>query len=141
VANISTTVEQPKKGKTPWGCILIILATFALLSICVLSTLFVLAVSDPDFEPSSLSSDKYKESSYQDGDSEQKIAIIPLKGIITSQTEESGFLTSVSATPKDFYGMLDKAIEDPDVKAIVIDMDTPGGEVLATDLMYTKLKR
>lgn len=56
------------------------------------------------------------------------IAVIPLYGVIvpkaTMMTAMSGGMTL-----QDFRGMLRGAVDDPDVAAILIDVDSPGGSV------------
>lgn len=56
------------------------------------------------------------------------IALIPLYGVIipkaTAMTQISGGMTL-----QDFRGMLRAAVDDPDVAAIMLDVDSPGGSV------------
>jgi signal peptide peptidase SppA len=56
------------------------------------------------------------------------IAVVPLYGVIvpraTAMTQMSGGMTL-----QDFRGMLREAVSDPDVSAILIDVDSPGGSV------------
>lgn len=64
----------------------------------------------------------------QDGALDQTIAVVPVRGIITDQT----------------YAQFDRwmrAIEDDKhVKAIVLDVDTPGGEVAASDQIHRRIE-
>ena len=64
----------------------------------------------------------------QSGDAGQKIAVVPLKGIIDPNTaaQFSRFLTTAEG---------DKA-----VKAVVIEIDSPGGTVTASDEIYNRIK-
>lgn len=56
------------------------------------------------------------------------IAVVPLYGVIvpraTAMTQMSGGMTL-----QDFRSMLLSAVDDPDVSAILIDVDSPGGSV------------
>lgn len=58
-----------------------------------------------------------------------KIAVIPIEGIISGQMiDQSGFnLVDV------VKAQLDRAAEDHKVKAVLLKVDSPGGEVLASD--------
>lgn len=65
---------------------------------------------------------------------EGSIAIIPLRGVISNRVSltpnsSTGGGTSAEA----FAGNVDKAAADDTVKAIVVDADTPGGNVIGVD--------
>ena len=65
---------------------------------------------------------------------EGKVAIVPLRGIISpraSMTPNSS--TGGGATAEGFAGTIDQFAADDTVKAIVVDADTPGGNVLGVD--------
>lgn len=84
-----------------------------------------------------LASGDYKEEIIQDGtDPNAKIAVIPLVGLI-------GFTQPGSlgeSMVEDFKLALRQAAEDPDVKAVVIETDSPGGEITASDVLYDALR-
>jgi protease IV len=61
---------------------------------------------------------------------DEKIAVIPVHGIISSEKGSGGSMVEETCDS------LRQALEDDDVKAIVIDMDSPGGEVTAADAIY-----
>ncbi len=64
-----------------------------------------------------------------------KVALIDLFGIITYQTP--GDVTE--SMVDDFVEKLEQAKNDRRVKAVVIRMDSPGGEVAASDWMYREV--
>lgn len=69
--------------------------------------------------------------------SRAKIAIVPVLGTISGGGDGGdplGMVTTAGA--ETFVKTLDAAVSDPDVKAIVIRVDSPGGDGLASDLMY-----
>ena len=68
---------------------------------------------------------------------EKKIAVIDVKGTITSDTETFG---EAIANSKNIVKLIRAAMKDDAVKAIIIDLDTPGGEVTASDEIYHELK-
>lgn len=70
-------------------------------------------------------------------DAESRIAVIDVKGTITSDTESFG--TSI-ANSQQIVKLIRAAKVDDAVKAIIIDLDTPGGEVTASDEIYHELK-
>lgn len=68
----------------------------------------------------------------EDNGASAKIAVIDLDGIITSRAlDQSGF-TMVDL----IKAQLELAKEDDNVKAVVLRVDSPGGEVLASDEIY-----
>jgi protease-4 len=69
---------------------------------------------------------------YQDNDAANKIALIDVDGIITGRAIDSsgfGLVDLVKA-------QLKRAEEDDRVKAVILKVDSPGGEVLASDDIY-----
>ena len=66
----------------------------------------------------------------------QKIAVIPLEGIIAHG--QSGALGEDMV--QGFKNALDQARTDSQVKAVVISVDSPGGEITASDVLYNSLK-
>jgi protease-4 len=70
----------------------------------------------------------------EDNDASAKIAIIEIRGIITSHQSDGGFgmVDLVKA-------QLKRCEEDKDVKAVIVKVDSPGGEVLASDEIYREI--
>ena len=68
---------------------------------------------------------------------DKKIAVIDVKGTIASEGEAFG---EVIANSKQIVKLIRAAKDDASVKAIIIDLDTPGGEVTASDEIYHELK-
>ena len=66
-----------------------------------------------------------------------KIAIIPVTGIISGQGLDQGGASMVEVIKAE----LRRALEDDDVKAVVLKVDSPGGEVLASDLIDHAVQR
>ena len=65
----------------------------------------------------------------KDNDAANKIAVIDISGVISSQSLESGGLNMVTLVKEEFR----RANNDRDVKAVLLKVDSPGGEVLAAD--------
>lgn len=66
----------------------------------------------------------------------QKIVVIPLEGIIAFN--QSGSLGEDLV--QGFKNALNQARADAQVKAVVISVDSPGGEITASDVLYNSLK-
>ncbi|MFH1746853.1 MAG: signal peptide peptidase SppA [Planctomycetota bacterium] len=71
----------------------------------------------------------------------QKIALIDISGILRNNRDQS--LTGVSGENPValFKEKLDRAARDKRVRAIVLRINSPGGGVTASDLMYTELRK
>ena len=61
-----------------------------------------------------------------------KIAVIPLRGLISSTLPGALGESMVD----DLRVALEQAREDDDVRAVVLEIDSPGGEVTASDVIY-----
>ncbi len=68
-----------------------------------------------------------------------KIALITLSGEITGDSK-ADFLGSRDSSVIWIKDQLKKAEEDPQVKAVVLRIDSPGGDVTASDIIYRELK-
>lgn len=73
---------------------------------------------------------------YEDNDAGNKIAIIEVAGIISGQTLDGGGFSLADL----IKAQLRRAEEDDRVKAVLLKVDSPGGEVLASDEIYRAIK-
>lgn len=73
---------------------------------------------------------------YEDNDAANKIAIVEVNGIISSgMMDQSGFnLVDI------IKAQLHRAEDDDRVKAVLLKVDSPGGEVLASDDIYRAIR-
>lgn len=67
-----------------------------------------------------------------------KVVVVPLDGILVNERSESIFFMGDNPLSL-FIEQLDKAQADPDVKAVVLRVNSPGGGVTASDIMYHRL--
>ncbi len=65
----------------------------------------------------------------EDNNAYEKIAVVNLRGIITSEVIDQGGFSMVDLIKAQFK----RALEDYRVKAVILKVDSPGGEVLASD--------
>ncbi len=70
-------------------------------------------------------------------DSSSKVAVIPLDGVIAFG--EAGSLGN--AMVDDFKAALEQAELDEDIKSVVLQVDSPGGEITASDVLYDAICR
>ena len=69
-----------------------------------------------------------------------KIAIIDVDGVMVNR-HRRGLLSSGENPVSLFIEKLDKAAADRSVKAVVLRLDSPGGTVAASDIMYHSLRQ
>ena len=72
---------------------------------------------------------RLEEGVLQNNDSRYKIAVVPVEGIITSHTADQAGNNMVDV----IKAQLKRAKEDDRVKAVILKVDSPGGEVMASD--------
>jgi protease-4 len=65
----------------------------------------------------------------EDNDSHNKIAVVAVDGIITGSTADQAGYNMVDV----IKAQLDRAADDDRVKAVILKVDSPGGEVMASD--------
>jgi protease IV len=71
------------------------------------------------------------------GKAEQKILMIPIRGIISDAPRETTFRTRPSMV-QEIVSQLRKAEKDSNIKAILLQIDSPGGSVTASDVLYNE---
>ncbi|MDR4496379.1 MAG: signal peptide peptidase SppA [Candidatus Scalindua sp.] len=72
------------------------------------------------------------------GTGNDKIAIIPIKGVITAQSTKN-LLVETPSIVENVKKQLDQAGEDDAVKAVILDVDSPGGGITASDIIYKEI--
>ena len=80
---------------------------------------------------------KLEESVLEDNDSPNKIAVVPVEGVIASELLEHGDYGMVEY----IRDQLKNAAQDDRVKAVVLKVNSPGGEVLAADEISNALAK
>lgn len=75
-----------------------------------------------------------------EGEGQGKVLLIPVTGIITDVTKEH-FLKVEPSMVQDIVSQLRLARKDSEVKAVVLEIDSPGGSVTASDVLYHELMR
>ncbi|WKZ30938.1 MAG: signal peptide peptidase SppA [Candidatus Dojkabacteria bacterium] len=122
-----------------WGIgILFIVLAFA--TVCGLFTLIIVAVADVSEGASSGYIYDPDETLIEEGTSTNKIAVINVSGVITQGATLSPFGSSSGAVTSFVNRDLKKAYDDPDVKAVLLHIESPGGEAVASDLIYQQVK-
>ncbi len=68
----------------------------------------------------------------------EKVLILDVSGIISSTVNPGLFARESDILSKVYY-RLEKAAEDKRVRAVILRLDTPGGEATASDILYNEI--
>jgi len=69
-----------------------------------------------------------------------KVALIPVQGVISTSPRE-GLVSRAPSQVQEVVSHLNRAAEDPEVKAVVLQIDSPGGTVVASEILYSEIMR
>lgn len=75
-----------------------------------------------------------------EGEGSDKVLVVSIHGAITLDPR-SGLLSERPSVVQEVSKRLKKASKDKSVKALVLAIDSPGGTVTASDILYEELKR
>ena len=138
-------VEQTqKKGRKGWGFVVAVIAIIFSIFIGFASIisllLYLIGTSVVNLSsiqsPTHYAASKYKEELISGSMlSSEKVLILDIRGVITGGYDRF----SEVANSDVICDMLEQAKKDGQVKAIVLRLDTPGGEVVASDMIRHKV--
>ncbi len=100
--------------------------------------ILVFNACSPHFHLDLLGTEQIKEVVLKPGPSKNKVLVVNLNGFISSSHPTSILKKEESPVSRISY-RLEKASKDPRVKGIILCLDTPGGEVTASDIIYTEI--
>jgi len=125
--------QPPPPRRTGWIVYAVIITFFLFLSVLANLALFAVAFGGSGTQAISVSRHGRYEERFVAGeeDAKDKIAVIYLTGIISSSEE-----SSEEGMVADIEDQLQQAVDDRRVKAIILRIDSPGGEVVASDTIY-----
>jgi protease-4 len=127
---------SPPPRRTGWIVYAVIVTFFLFLSVLANLVLFAAAFGAGRADAISVTSrrGRYQEQ-YLEGEEEakDKIAVIYVQGVISSSEDGYG---SQEGMVSDIEDQLQQAVDDKHVKAIILRIDSPGGEVVASDTIY-----
>ncbi len=134
-------ITPPASSRPPrrWGWIIISVVLFLLLGLSVLlnlSNLFsgIASMSGGHLRSGGPRLDEVVVEAHRGAD---KIAIVPIDGVISGHSGDRSGHTMVDIVK----AQLQRADDDSDVKAVILRVDSPGGEVLASDEIARHITR
>jgi len=103
--------------------------------------LFCLAVlngcASPSIKLISDAADPLREFTLE-GTTAEKILIVPIWGVI-SDNPGKGFIRVLPSMVQKVVAHLRKAEKDPDIKAVILKINSPGGSATASDILYREI--
>ncbi len=97
-----------------------------------------LAACSPQVHLDFLGQEKLAEIVLLPGPEKEKVLVLDVDGILSSSASSGLFAREKNAISR-VYLRLQRAAEDPAVKAVILRLDTPGGEVTASDIIYHEI--
>ncbi len=133
---IVAPVAPAPKSSTGWKVFCLVLA-IALLGSLFLNFAHLLTIAWGSSSIGAQSGEKFHEVVVDNPHAHDKIAVLEVKGLISSEPwSHSG--RTMAAVLED---QLKEAADDDDVKAVILKVDSPGGEVMASDDIATSLRK
>ena len=151
MTDTQTNIKPPYEGWQPvyikkvrgvgfW--IAVGLASFFFLCTLSLFVLFIgsLVISKAFVTGSTTEEKKHVYETVVEGSSENKVAIISIKGILSNESAESLFIEKPSIV-EIVKQQLEQAAGDTNVKAVLFEVDSPGGGITASDIIYNQITK
>jgi protease-4 len=138
-------ITPPGKPRKSRGWMVVAIILFVLLAFSLFGNLtqfigsalsFHSGLPTEAFGPMRDAGPRLEEFVLENNKSANKIAVITVDGIITSHDYDSAGNNMVDV----IKAQLDRAREDRRVKAVILKVDSPGGEVLASDEIYNAIR-
>jgi protease IV len=119
----------PPRRRYGWMIFALILLLLLVLSLFTNLTQFLGNLSPVRVSHSRAAGPRLEEVVTEDNSASGKIAVVNIDGIITGRVMDQGGFSMVDV----FKAQLKRAEEDDKVKAVILKVESPGGEVLASD--------
>ncbi len=103
----------------------------------LVAVLCIASCTGPQVKLFSDASDPLKESILQ-GTEKGKVLIISLRGIISTSPDD-GMLRTMPSMIQEVVSQLHMAEKDPEIKCVLLKVDSPGGTATASDILYHEI--
>jgi protease IV len=123
-----THAEEPRRRRR-WPFVVGGLVALGLVGLAVFAVVLILVASDGP------TAQAVYDEEYVSGDGPDKIAVVPVEGVIAPADDTLGGVLPTS-TPEGLADALSQAGSDPSVAAVVLEINSPGGGVTASDEMH-----
>lgn len=118
----------PPRGGTG-KIVVIVLLLILLMGSIVMNVILLAALAGSSGGGSGFASSGGREQVIRSGSRDNRIAVVALKGVIMGESRDQ------------LFGLLDRVERDKSIKALVLEIDSPGGGVTESDEIYARLLR
>jgi protease-4 len=125
------TTPRPRRSRA-W--LWVLLTVGALLVLTVVIIVAAVALSAGTTAGGGTESRTTWQEEYVMGTGADRIAVLPVTGVIG--LGGGNLFTEAGASPEDLRSQLDQAEDDTSVQAVILEVDSPGGGVVASDEMH-----
>jgi protease-4 len=73
-----------------------------------------------------------------EGKADQKVLVIPVRGVISDAPRE-GFIRTRPSLVQEVVSQLRRAEDDKKIRAVILKVDSPGGSVTASDILFNEI--
>ena len=123
---------EPRRRRR-WPFVVGGLVALGLVGLAVVAVVVVLAVG-----AGGPSAPAVYDEEYVSGEGTEKVVVVPVEGIIAPAESSVGGIQP-TATPEGLSDALRQAADDPSVQAVVLEINSPGGGVTASDEMHQSI--
>ena len=127
-----THAAEPRRRRRRWPFVVGGLVALGLVGFAVFAVLLIAVASGGPTAPA------VYEEEYVSGDGSDKVAIVPIEGTIAAADDTMGGVLPTT-TPEGLADALSQAGSDPSVAAVVLEINSPGGGVTASDEMHQSI--
>jgi protease-4 len=127
-----TDAGEPRRRRRRWPFVVGGLVALGLVGLAVFAVVLIAVATAGPTAPA-----VYDEE-YVSGEGPDKVAIVPVEGTIAAADDTMGG-TQPTTTPEGISDALDQAGSDPSVAAVVLEINSPGGGVTASDEMHQSI--
>ncbi|MDY6904561.1 MAG: signal peptide peptidase SppA [Thermodesulfobacteriota bacterium] len=106
--------------------------------LCIAILILLTGCAAPNIKLFSDASDPLMEQ-VLDGEALEKVVVISVDGVITDEPQEGFLSRQMPSMLQEVVSQLDMAAKDPAVKALVLKINSPGGTITASDILYREL--
>ena len=110
----------------------------SLLAALLMIVVFMIGCTTPKIRLFPSQADPLQEFTLE-GEAKQKVLVIPVRGIISNAARE-GFIRTRPSLVQEVVSQLRLAEKDENVKAVIFKIDSPGGSVTASDILYNEIE-
>ncbi len=103
-----------------------------------LAAALLLAACAPKLKFATDATDPLEEYVLEGTDSSSRVLLLPVNGIISEEPRE-GFMSTRPSMVQEVVSQLRLAEEDEHIKAVVLQINSPGGGVTASDILYHEI--